>query len=303
MLDVFVYSLLGDYPWVPVMEDVIPALREAGLLRGGGIDRAGPDDRVLALANRPWDLDDFSRTRPHGTVIPFAWDIWPTNLRYWVKAVQACRPPVVFALNSWSANALREQLSDVPIVYVPQAVSVDRYRGEKPLGERTIGVLEYGRGHHHWHRLVTGPLAERRFEHRYSRPAQDHWQHHNLFPTRESLIDALGDSAISVCFPASKTHPEGRSQHVEALTARYLESLAAGCLLLGHGPAELIDLFGFDPVVPVDWTDPAGQLIDVLDNVASHQAKVDQALDRVREVGDWSHRAPLVARGLTGASP
>jgi hypothetical protein len=74
------------------------------------------------------------------------------------------------------------------------------------------------------------------------------------------------------------------------MTLRYLEGMASGCLLLGHAPAELLELAGFNPVVEVDWDAPDRQVRQILKNPGHWQPHVDRALKAVRAMGDWSVR-------------
>ena len=68
---------------------------------------------------------------------------------------------------------------------------------------------------------------------------------------RMPLAAGFGDAKVSVCFPSSTTHPQ-RSGSVETATHRYFESFASRCIVVGRAPAELVDLFGYNPVVEAD---------------------------------------------------
>ena len=71
---------------------------------------------------------------------------------------------------------------------------------------------------------------------------------------------------------------------------RYFEAIASGSLVVGHGPRELVDLFGYDPVIAADLEQPAEQLHELLDGIEQHQPFVDRNLARLREVGTWDAR-------------
>src|SRR5215212_10345929 len=85
-----------------------------------------------------------------------------------------------------------------------------------------------------------------------------------------SLHDAL---------PISMTHP-ARSGNVETVTLRYFESMAAKCLIVGHCPAELIEVMGYNPVIEADLSSgpaaAAAQIADILADVGRYQPQVDR---------------------------
>jgi hypothetical protein len=74
------------------------------------------------------------------------------------------------------------------------------------------------------------------------------------------------------------------------MTHRYLESLAARCIVLGEPVPELVQLMGYDPVIEVDPSDPTGQLTEILAKPDKYQGWVDEAHARLQAVGDWACR-------------
>jgi hypothetical protein len=155
-----------------------------------------------------------------------------------------------------------------------------------------VHVLELGRRHAAYHRAITPALARGGFRHLYELSPGD-----VVFPNRSDLVNGMFETAISVCFPSSITHPE-RSGAVETLTRRYLESVAAGCIVIGSAPAELVGLFGYDPVVAVDWDDPAGQLLDILSAPDRYASSVARNYARVLQIGTWQARIPQLLATL-----
>ncbi|WP_405722853.1 glycosyltransferase [Streptomyces sp. NBC_01537] len=192
---------------------------------------------------------------------------------------------MVFVTAQQSAEFLGRALPDSTVVHLPEATRTSWHVPQRLLSERTIGVLELGRRHNGWHEAVCGAL-ERRSGHRH---VYARWREELVFPSERALRDGFSDTVVSVCFPSSITHPL-RSGRVETMTHRYLESMASGCLMVGHAPRELVDLMGFNPVVEVDWSAPVDQLLDILASPQRWQPHVDRVLRRVREVGDWRVR-------------
>ncbi|MDX6350701.1 MAG: hypothetical protein QOF84_5491 [Streptomyces sp.] len=238
-----------------------------------------------------------------GDVVPYCWDVWEPQWELWAGRLRPLRPPAVFVTAAQSAQFLTEALPQSQVFHLPEATRVSRYSSSRPLGARTIGVLELGRRHQKWHDAVGDALRSRSdrshlYESRSGRL---------VYPDAPALCQGLSDAAISVCFPSSLTHPQ-RAGIVETMTHRYLESMASGCLILGQAPEELVRLMGFNPVVEVDWSAPAEQVLEILDAPQRWQRHVDRALRRLRETGDWSVRtrtlrAALRTIGLPEALP
>jgi hypothetical protein len=110
-----------------------------------------------------------------------------------------------------------------------------------------------------------------------------------IFPAFAELIGGFAQSRISVCFPGSMTNKEWAG-NVETVTYRYFESIASKCVLYGHCPAELKDLFGYDPVVAADLDRPFEQIEHILNNLPEYHQLVDRNYQRLLEVGTWDAR-------------
>jgi hypothetical protein len=52
----------------------------------------------------------------------------------------------------------------------------------------------------------------------------------------------------------------------------------------------LVDLYGYNPVVEVDWGAPAEQLREILTTPQAHQPLVDRNVKRTLEVGTFDSR-------------
>ncbi|MGW1910868.1 hypothetical protein ACWCQS_09105 [Streptomyces sp. NPDC002076] len=220
-----------------------------------------------------------------GDVVPYCWDVWEPTWELWARRLRPLRPPAVFVTALQSARFLAEALPQSQVIHLPEATRVARHDSGTCLDARRVGILELGRRHADWHEAITEAV-------RLHSPLPHLYENEPgrlVYPDEHALRRGLSDAVISVCFPSSLTHPQ-RSGNVETMTQRYLESMASGCLVLGHAPSELVALMGFNPVVEVDWNNPAQQVLDILASPGSWQPVVDRALKRLREVGDWSAR-------------
>ncbi|HEY0358922.1 MAG TPA: glycosyltransferase [Mycobacteriales bacterium] len=212
------------------------------------------------------------------------WDVWTPDDPAWDRLFRRHR--VRFAVMTARTAAERWADRGLRTAWVPEAIDPPPGSPGPPLGRRRIDVLELGRRHPGYHAVITPPLARTGAVHRYERTRGE-----IVFPTRAELGAGLRDTVVSVCFPGSVTHPE-RSGDIETLTRRYLESMAAGTVLVGSAPAELVDLFGYDPVVPVDWDDPGRQLLDIVRDPERYAPLVARNYARFLEVGTLRARVP-----------
>jgi hypothetical protein len=147
-----------------------------------------------------------------------------------------------------------------------------------------------------FHESITEPLRAAGRSHRYEKVPGE-----IIFQGRPALREGLGTARISVCFPSSMTHPQ-RSADLETVTHRYFESMASGCLLVGHAPQELCDMFGYNPVIESHPADPAGQLLEILAHLDRWAPLVVQNFKRLAEVGTWSVRSARIVQVLSQAS-
>jgi hypothetical protein len=180
-------------------------------------------------------------------------------------------------------------------VWLPEAVDPAEYNVGPQLADRSVDVLELGRKYDAFHRNVVSGLAQSGRVHRYERADGA-----RVFPTRDALRDGLASSRISVCFPRSMTHPD-ETGGVETVTHRYFESMASRCIILGHAPQELIDVFGYNPVVEVESGAEFSQIGEILGDLRPLQDQVDANFRRLLEVGTWRSRVPVVLQQIEDA--
>jgi glycosyltransferase involved in cell wall biosynthesis len=216
--------------------------------------------------------------------IPYCYDCWPPQYEWWVMMFRRQRTRVAFFSARESAERMRTLVPGLDAIWLPEAIEPAFYSPVRPLEERSIDVLEFGRHWPAYHDRIRDHCVARGLKHLFeAKPGQ------LVFPTREAFLRGLADAKISVCFPSSLTHPE-RSGDVETMTLRYLESIASGCILVGRCPAEMRDLFGYNPVVDADTRDPAGQIDNILENLSAYDELLDRNCRRLLEIGTWDAR-------------
>lgn len=216
---------------------------------------------------------------------PWIFDCWGPQFSKWEALLRRHRVRDAFFSARAAAQHFAKTMPGLRAHWLPEAVDPQRLDASKSLLERQTHVLEMGRGFRDLHEAITGLLAKRGVRHRYQAPGAPF-----IFNGLDDLYRGLGDTAIMICYPKSMTHPDNAGG-VETVTQRYFESIGSRCLIVGHCPAELRDLFGFDPVIALPGGHEAERLLDIIANLGSYQAQVDRAHARLLEVGTFDARA------------
>lgn len=224
-------------------------------------------------------------------VIPFLSDCWPAHYDAWARRLGRLRVRHVFVVGRDSRAALQARLPKAAVHWMPEGINPEEWIEGGPLSSRSLDVLELGRNHPRYHEGIVGQLG-RGVSHRYSERATAT----PIFKGDSALKRGLSDAKVQICFPKSMTHPEVGpiggvgAGSLEVLSQRYLEAMVAGSVIVGHAPRDLVDLFGYDPVIEADFDDPVGQLRTILDRIDDYQALVDRNRARLAETCTWDVR-------------
>lgn len=224
--------------------------------------------------------------------ISWSFDVWPGRWNEWESYFKRHKVKVAFISARQSAQEMQRRVPEMDVVWLPEATDQTEYQPQKLLRDRSLPVVEMGRKYNAYHDKIIDGLKDAGITHLYEIvPGQ------LIFPNRNATVTGLSDTKISICFPGSMTHREYAGE-VETATHRYFEGLASKNILLGHTPAELIDLMGFDPGIPADMNDPLGQIHSILNNIDQYQAMVDRNYARFLEVGTWDSRVKMICDEL-----
>jgi hypothetical protein len=218
-------------------------------------------------------------------VIPFVWDCWPCYFEKMCAWMKKHKVRTAIFTSSIVADRMRERFPSMHVMYCPEAVKTSTYQEGKPLAEREIDVLEFGRKSNinltvdeKWNYVCTNVNGKLVYE---------NWQ----------LYQAMGNAKLTIALPRSITQPEVAGD-VETLTQRYWENMLSRMVMVGHAPKELIDLVGYNPVVELDWDHPNEQIQDILMHIADFQELVDRNRETALQMGDWSLRMGAITRFL-----
>jgi hypothetical protein len=225
-------------------------------------------------------------------IIPYCFDCWPDSWSSWQTLFDRNSTSVAF----FSSKQVRDRFAllnpEMRCIWLPEATDPNEYISNILLKDREIDVLEMGRKHKSYHLNIQDSLLKLEKTHLYEKK-----EGQIIFDTREELIRGLSNSKISICFPASITHPS-KAKNIETVTHRYFESIAAKCLILGHCPNELKDIFGYNPVIDAQLESASNQVINILSNIESYQEIVDKNYSRLLEVGTWNQRIETINREI-----
>jgi hypothetical protein len=225
-------------------------------------------------------------------VIPYCFDCWPQSWDLWQSLFEKNKVSIAFFSSQQVANYFTQRNPNMYCVWLPEATHPSDYISSVLLHQRSIDVLEMGRKYGEYHLGIRDFLSEKEKSHLYEKiPGQI------IFPSRKQLVEGLSNSKISICFPASITHP-AKANGIETVTHRYFESIASKCLIVGFCPQELMELFGYCPCIKADLENPGKQLIDILDNIIDYQDFVNENYNRLLEVGTWGSRISVISESL-----
>ena len=247
-----------------------------------GLSRTVPGCGRLGLCPVAWASDrDVFPLQFRYRLVPWIYDCWGPQLDQWRRLLRRLDPPVVFFSSRDAMRFLSSAIPGSSCHWVPEAVDASVYDSGGPLIDRPIAVLEIGR---------TWPGFSERFGSSLASAGVCHIR--PTAPGSVGIVDlpsTLKQARIVVCYPKSITHPE-LAGGVETVTHRYFEAMASRCILVGHCPDELRDLWGYNPVVEVgSHTEPA-ILMQIALDPAGHQDLVDRNYRMLQECGLWKHR-------------
>jgi hypothetical protein len=225
-------------------------------------------------------------------MIPYCFDCWPESWQSWQSLFEKNKISIAFFSSRQVAHHFSQINTHVKCIWLPEATDPSEYINTIPLIDRSIDVIEMGRKYHSYHSIIKKTLCENNKNHLYEiNPGEI------IFAARQELIQGLAQSKISICFPASITHPS-KARGIETVTHRYFESIASKCLIIGYCPNELKDLFGYNPVLNIPLDIASNQIIDIIGRIGEYQELVDRNYHRLLEVGTWKNRVDAIKQEL-----
>lgn len=212
----------------------------------------------------------------------YLFDAWPRYYSYITRFINDFSVDYVFISSSQSATVLNNLIEGNKVYWLPEGIRSGDYKYYNP-DEKENDVISFGRLYKSYHQKIKHPLLKGDYKYIFSEDGQ------LIFPDKNSLVEGLARSKISICFPRNITHPESAGE-IETMTIRYLQSMASKCLVLGKAPQEMIDLFGYNPVIEIDMENASAQIINILKNYKDYFDLIEKNYRTVIEKHTWAKR-------------
>ena len=222
-------------------------------------------------------------------IIPVIWDCWPCYFEKTSRWLKRHRVKTAIFTSSQTAERMKACLPDMKILYIPEGVDTSLYSEGKPLKDRKIDVLEFGRTNENVFKCeLPAPFSHVRIGKNQKSMFSD-----------EQLYQAKKKKKITIALPRSITQPEV-AENIETLTQRYWEGMLSRMVMVGHAPQELVDLIGYNPVIEYDKEHVKEQILDLLTHIEDYQALVNKNRETALRIGSWDFRMKQVMDWLKG---
>lgn len=220
-------------------------------------------------------------------IIPMVWDCWPMYFEKTCQWFIKHNVRTAIFTSSQTADRMKERFPEMNILAITEGIDTSKYNEGKPLKERSIDLLEFGRRN----KKVFDVNLPSNYKHLYSKNGE------HLFKTEQDLVDGLADSKITVCYPRCDTQPE-KAGDIETLTQRYWEAMLSRIVIVGRAPKELTDLIGYNPVLNLGKDNCKEQVTGILANIQEYQELVNKNRETALIMGDWKNRIDIIVRWL-----
>lgn len=223
-----------------------------------------------------------------GQKYAYIFDAWTVVHKNIIKFVKRWDVDHVFVSSSQVANILNGYDTKCEFHWIPEGLDFSVYKS-LDFADKDIDVLQIGRKYDAFHDQIVDGLEQKNISYLYEKVKGE-----LIFPQREDFINGLARSKISICFPSNITHPE-RAGEIETLTNRYLQSMASKCLIVGQAPLELIELFGYNPVIESDPKNPLGQLEFIVKYYENYIPLIERNYNSLKE-HTWPKRWEKISK-------
>ena len=192
----------------------------------------------------------FART--YDLRVLWTYDVWEPSFPRFEHLIRTAKLDLVLLSSLQATEHFTNRIAGCDVHWLPEFIDPSRY-SYKPWSDRTIDVLAFGRQSHAYDERIRQRCRESGLNYVFD-PSYESWT---------QLISALADAKVCVCFPRAITNPDSAGS-VSTLTFRYLEAMAARCLIVGNAPSDALKLLGYNPVIEVDWREPAEQIVRII---------------------------------------
>lgn len=210
----------------------------------------------------------------------YLFDVWPATFPFFEYFFQKMKFRNVFLSSRAAAIYFNDRIARTKFHWIPEGIDVNSYFFVD-YSKKDIDILQFGRKYEDVHQDIVN--CNEKFSYLYQKGSD------KLFVTNAEFKQALARTKVSLCFPATVTHPE-KAGGISTMTARYLQSMASKCLVVGMMPDEMKELFDYKPVVEIDLDRPYKHLEDILEHYEDYRGLIERNYDCVRKFHSWGNR-------------
>lgn len=210
----------------------------------------------------------------------YLFDVWPATYPFFEYFFRKMRFRNVFLSSRSATFYFNDRISLTKFRWIPEGIDVNSYFFVD-YSKKDIDILQFGRKYENVHQDIVN--RNERFSYLYQKGSE------KLFITNADFKQALARTKISLCFPATATHPE-KAGGISTMTARYLQSMASKCLVVGIMPDEMKELFDYMPIVEINLDNPYRHLEDILEHYENYHGLIERNYECVRRFHSWGNR-------------
>lgn len=234
-------------------------------------------------------LVDVPKYKPYGLFTNhnrsvYLFDAWPVDYVRISEFANQFKIDYLFVTASQAVLQIKPLLTKTQIYWIPEGINPTEYKQDIQLKDKTIDVLALGRKYDTYHQLIIDGLKSKKITYFYEKKKGE-----LIFPSRMEFVEGLAKSKLSICVPSNITHPE-RAGDIETMTIRYLQSMVSKCIVLGHAPKEMIELFGYNPVIEIDYNNPVEQIELILRSYTDYKELIERNFNEVTKNHTWQCR-------------
>ncbi len=231
--------------------------------------RYHPNTRLKNIVGIFMRYDDAQYLAPYlknvsGKSVGILYDAWEPNLPAIADYYSRLKFDYLFVTAKSSAEYLAKALQETNVRWLPESLLDENYSCLQLLDRKT-DVVQFGRYFAPAHEKLKNIASANAINYLCSENTNQ-----LLFDDDEVFLSALGEARISICYARIFSHPN-LTGSTNTMTLRYLQSMMSGCILIGSTPPEMIDLFGFNPVIEVTIENMESLVLDVVNNPDKYQ--------------------------------
>lgn len=210
----------------------------------------------------------------------YLFDVWPNTYPFFEYFFRKMKFEHVFLSSKSTVNYFNWKIVNTKFHWIPEGIDVNTYFSVD-YSMKNIDILQFGRKYEYVHFNIMNSNV--RYSYLYQKGDD------KIFPSNFEFKKALAHTKVSLCFPAEITHPE-KAQGISTMTARYLQSMASKCLVVGIMPEEMKELFDYMPIVEIDIENPYNHIEYILEHYDTYYDLIEKNYQYVKNFHSWKNR-------------